>query len=388
MNIAINGWFYSKPFTGIGQYTVNLIKGLSSLYSESMNLTVYLNSDCNMNKLPDIPSVEYKIINKKTYSNDIVDILVFEQLLKKKAAEARHDILHTPYLCSPLLHGNKFRHIVTIHDVISLIFREYRGSYLRNLFLSYNEKRVKNASMIITDSENSKKDIIDYLKIDATKIHVVKLAADNLFRNEFDAKKSKEIKCKYDLPEKYIFYIGGFDFRKNVKFLLEAYAAVRKRGISDLMVIGGGYRPSDKQLDKGLVDNLPDIATSLGIHDQIRILGPIPQEDLPHIYKMARLFVYPSLYEGFGLPPLEAMACGTPVLASSCSSIPEIVNRPDLLFNPHDLESLCEKMQLLLADENLRRSTAEWGITRAAEFHWSAVTRQTFALYSAALGSG
>jgi glycosyltransferase involved in cell wall biosynthesis len=134
-------------------------------------------------------------------------------------------------------------------------------------------------------------------------------------------------------------------------------------------------------LTRGVVENVSKIASDLSIQGQIRILGLIPQEDLPYLYKMARLFVYPSLYEGFGLPPLEAMKCGTPVLASNCSSIPEIVNRYDLLFDPHDPKKLSEKIQWLLADDESRHSISEWGIKMAKTFSWSRTAEETLDFY-------
>jgi glycosyltransferase involved in cell wall biosynthesis len=189
------------------------------------------------------------------------------------------------------------------------------------------------------------------------------------------------IKEKYSLPDEYIFYIGGFDFRKNVKVLLEAYAETRKKGISELLVLGGKFSPSVKQLRRGLVENVAEIASDLNIQDFVRILGPIPQDELPYVYKSARLFVYPSLYEGFGLPPLEAMSCGTPVLASNRSSIPEIVDREDLLFDPDDPNKLSEKIQRVLADDELRGSIGEWGIKKARTFSWSGAAGATLDLY-------
>jgi glycosyltransferase involved in cell wall biosynthesis len=119
----------------------------------------------------------------------------------------------------------------------------------------------------------------------------------------------------------------------------------------------------------------------LQVQDFVRIIGAIPQEDLPYLYKMARLFVYPSLYEGFGLPPLEAMSCGTPVLASNRSSIPEIIDRDDLLFCPDDSKSLSEKMQWILFDDELRHSIGEWGIKKAYTFSWANTAKQTINLY-------
>lgn len=381
MIIGINGLFYSKQYTGIGQYTVNLVHGLSRLVTGMHRFVVFLNSDCDRDNLPEVPNVEFRIVSKKNYANDVIDNAIFEYLVKKKALELKVDILHSPYLCSSLLHGCSFKHVVTVHDVIPMIFTAYRGSYLRHLFMTYIERRTKKADLIITDSRHSQKDINKYLGIAQNSIKVVSIAADAVFQEKINENETQKIKAEYSLPDNYIFYIGGFDFRKNVKVLLEAYATARKKGIREMLVLGGKFSPSGKLLAKGVVENVPAIAGELGIQDHVRILGPIPQKDLPHIYRLAKLFVYPSLYEGFGLPPLEAMCCGTPVLASNSSSIPEIIDRDDLLFDPNDSKTLSEKMFLLLTDDEHRHSIGEWGIKKAKTFSWSRTAKQTFELY-------
>ena len=381
MHIGINGWFYSMPFTGIGQYTVNLVKEISVLTVGKHVITVFINSNGRSTTLPVLPNVEYHAINKKNRANDIIDVLEFEFLLKISLTKLKIDMLHTPYLCSPLLHGNSFKHIVTVHDVIPMVLRKYRGSYFRQLYLWCAERQINRADLIITDSVHSQTDIHKYLGIDKDRIKVITIAADPVFDISIEETRMHEIKDKYSIPDSFIFYIGGFDFRKNVKILLEAYAEARKNGTKELLVLGGKYSPSTKQLARGLVENISQIAIDLNIQDYIKILGPIPQADLPYLYKMARLFVYPSLYEGFGLPPLEAMACGTPVLASNRSSIPEIIDRDDLLFCPDDSRGLSEKMQWLLSDDELRHSAGEWGIKKANSFSWADTAKQTIDLY-------
>jgi glycosyltransferase involved in cell wall biosynthesis len=384
MYIGINGWYYSMPYTGIGQCTVNLVCELSALSIGKHKITVFICSKNDVTTLPLLPNVEYYVIDKINRSNDIINIFEFEYLLRKATLKLKIDILHTPYLCSPLLHENSFKHIVTVHDVIPSIFTKYRGSYLRHIYFRYAESNINRADLIITVSLHSQMDIHKYLGLDNERVKVVYNGVDTNFGNDIDDARLLRVIDQYSLPDEYIFYIGGFDFRKNVRTLLEAYAKARKKGISELLVLGGEFNPSEKQLRRGLVENVSEIASDLNIQDCIRILGPIPQDDLPYIYKMARLFVYPSLYEGFGLPPLEAMNCGTPVLASNCSSIPEIIDRDDLLFDPDDPSQLSEKIQWLLTNDELRHSVGEWGIKKAKTFSWSRAAEETLDLYKMA----
>jgi len=381
MHIGINGLFYSMPYTGIGQYTVNLVQELSVLVSGKHKITVFINSTNRAEALPALPNVDYCTIDKKNRANDLVDILEFEFLLRKTSSRLKIDILHTPYLCSALLHGKSFKHIVTVHDVIPRVFTKYRGSLLRQLALWHAERNITKADLIITDSVHSQSDIHKFLGIAEDRINVIQIAADAVFEKNIDETKFDKIRELYSLPDGYIFYIGGFDYRKNVKVLLEAYADARKKGIKEVLILGGKFNPSEKQLKRGLAEDISQIAYDLNIQNHIKNLGPIPQDDLPYIYRMARLFVYPSLYEGFGLPLLEAMNCGTSVLASNSSSIPEIVDRDDLLFDPNDYVKLSEKIQLILADDELRHSIGDWGLEKSKDFSWSKAAKQTFDLY-------
>jgi hypothetical protein len=383
MHIGMNGWFLSKPYTGIGQYTVNLVRALALQLSENDRITVFLDPGCPTDNLPKVPKVTYLPVAKGKYRNDIVDLITFELKVKKLSLQIELDLLHTPYLCTPVLHGNRFRHVVTLHDVIPMIFRGYRGSLLRSCFLSHCERHIKNADLILTDSVHSQHDIVKHLGISENRVKVVPIAADVVFSQPIDQMRVRETRVKYQLPENFIFYIGGFDSRKNVKVLLEAYAAAKSRGIKETLVLGGAFDPSGKHLRSGLVENIPAVARSLDIEEHVRFIGAVPQHDLPHIYHMARLFVYPSLYEGFGLPPLEAMCCGTPVLASNASSLPEIIDRADLLFEPRNVEILTEKILWLLNDEKQREEVVKWGINRAGAFRWSAAALQTLDLYHA-----
>lgn len=381
MHIGINGWFYSMPYTGIGQYTVNLVNELAVLAAGKHEITVFCTSESHAGSLPKLPNVRYHTVDKKSRSNDIVDILEFEYLLRKETIKSQIDVLHTPYLCSALLHGNCFKHIVTVHDVIPMVLRKYRGSWIRQLYLWHAEHWINKADLIITDSVHSQTDIHTYLGIPRDRIKVIAISADPVFEQGIEETKLYDVKEKYSLPDEYILYIGGFDFRKNVKTLLEAYAEIRKKGTVETLVLAGKFNPSEKQLKRGLVENIPEIVEDLQLQDFVKFIGAIPQEELPYLYKMAKLFVYPSRYEGFGLPPLEAMMCGTPVLACNRSSIPEIVDREDLLFDPDDPKKLSEKIQRLLADDKLRHSIGEWGIKKARTFSWSGAGGATLDLY-------
>jgi glycosyltransferase involved in cell wall biosynthesis len=211
MHIGINGWFYSMPYTGIGQYTVNLVKELSALAAGRHAITVFVNANGCSTILPILPNVEYHTIDKQNRANDIIDILEFEFLLKKSSTKLKIDVLHTPYLCSALLHGNSFKHVVTVHDVIPMVLKKYRGSYFRQFYLWYAERQINRADIIITDSVHSQSDIHKYLGIPEDRVKVIQIAADAAFDQNIDTVQMDNIRNKYALPDEDIFYIGGFD---------------------------------------------------------------------------------------------------------------------------------------------------------------------------------
>jgi glycosyltransferase involved in cell wall biosynthesis len=241
---------------------------------------------------------------------------------------------------------------------------------------------------IVTDSQFSRQDIEKYLHVEHRKIKVIDLAADPSFNSNVDRSELDYVKRKYSLPEKFILYVGGFDLRKNVGVMLRAYASLRNQDlIEHKLMLAGRFQPSAKQLRLSLVSDVPRLIRELRMGNDVKLMGFVPQSDLPALYRLASLFVYPSLYEGFGLPVLEAMTCGTPTLASERSSIPEILNREDLLFNPEDVELIQQKMLRVLSDPRLMEEISQWVKKRAKDFSWMRTAQETMDLYAALVGS-
>jgi glycosyltransferase involved in cell wall biosynthesis len=181
------------------------------------------------------------------------------------------------------------------------------------------------------------------------------------------------VRACYGLPERYVFCVGTIEPRKNLTTLLEAYQALRSRGFNFKLVI------VDKKgwLYKGFFRRLRE----LGLEGEVVFPGFIPDEDLPALYSAAELFVFPSLYKGFGLPPLEAMACGTPVIASNASSLPEVVEEAGIMVEPRDVSGLTEAMRRVLTDEGKRREMREKGLRQAARFSWERTAQETLEVY-------
>ena len=384
MLIAINGIFFNKPYTGIGQYTRNLVNSLT-LLNDKFNLIVFVNSTDNQYldiKMNNNINIDFVPIKKIPIKNDIIQHVLFEEKVLNKAFKIGVDVLHTPYLYTPLVRKSKIKHVVTIHDVIPKIFTQYRNGYIRNRYFSFLEKRLKNVDQIITVSNNSRDDIIKYLNIETSKVSVIYESVNPVFLNTPDSSACQIVKEKYKLPDDFIFYVGGFDYRKNVSSLIQAYSYLKKNDkIDKKLIIAGEFSPTQKQLKLNLVEDIPQIIKELNLENEVKMVGYIPQKEIPIFYKLSEICVYPSLYEGFGLPILEAMYCSTPILTSKVSSIPELINRDDLLFNPKDVKEISEKMLWLLSDKSLRKSISEWIINRAKKFTWEEASQKTYSTY-------
>lgn len=280
------------------------------------------------------------------------------------------DLFHSPDHVFPAL--AKLKTVVTIHDLAFLLFPEnytwINGTYLKSMVPA----SLKRAARIIVDSENTKKDLISLLSVSEEKIRVIPAGVDESFSPTIEPDKVAKAKHKYGITGDYILYVGTLEPRKNIGRLVEAYSRLESRRDLRLVIAGG----------KGwLYDELFKKVEELKIDESVSFLGYIPRKDLPALYSGAELFVYPSIYEGFGLPVLEAMACGTPVITSNVSSLPEVAGDAALLIDPNNVEELASAIEKLLSDSELRSELMNKGLERAKLFSWERTARETLAVY-------
>ena len=232
--------------------------------------------------------------------------------------------------------------------------------------------------MIITISEHAKQDMVDALKIPPERIRTIYEAAGDQYHPITDPETLAAARARYDIGERYIFYLGGLDQRKNVPQLVRAFAHLYAQlGDPNLQLVISGN--PDKQQGPLFPDPRP-IGADLGINGQI-IYRFIEDEDKPAIYSGASLFVFPSLYEGFGLPPLEAMGCGEPVVCSNRTSLPEVVGDAAISVDPQDTQALVEAMHQILSDETLQADLRARSLRQAAKFSWRKTAQETLAVY-------
>jgi glycosyltransferase involved in cell wall biosynthesis len=282
------------------------------------------------------------------------------------------DLFHSPdYVLPPLSKGKK---VVTIHDLSFLRFPEGAEPRLRRYLSAAVPRSVGEADLVLGDSENTRQDIIEFFGVNPDTVEVVYPGVDPAFRPIEDPHALDSARELYHLDFPFILSVGTLEPRKNLTTLLDAYAALRSGGdVDHKLVIAGG---------KGwLYDGIFSRAAELALKDDVVFLGYVAEEHLPALYCLSDLLVFPSLYEGFGLPPLEAMACGTPVISSDSSSLPEVVGQAALMVQAEDGETLAEAIKTLLADSGLRKDLVGKGLSRAAEFTWRASGEKLLSVY-------
>jgi|WetSurMetagenome_2_1015567.scaffolds.fasta_scaffold10409_2 glycosyltransferase involved in cell wall biosynthesis len=282
--------------------------------------------------------------------------------LPRQLKRDRIDLFYSPYYKLPLL--SSIPEVNQVLDLMYLVFPPYvraLGIFGRLYYATFGRAFSCKAINIITDSEHARDDIIHLWKIRPEKITVIPLGAADRYVPVTDKETCTRVRLKFNLPERYILYLGNFKPHKNVASLVQAFARIRNECKGCKLVLAG---PLDAH---GLV--IKSQVTAAGLDEDVVFTGAIHEEDLPEvILSLADLFVFPSLYEGFGIPPLEAMACGTPVIASNRTAIPEVVGDAGLLVDPLNIGGLQQVILSLLQNRDLRRTYAEKGLKRASQF--------------------
>ncbi|MBI5749469.1 MAG: glycosyltransferase family 4 protein [Nitrospinae bacterium] len=353
MIIGIDGRELERgKVTGIGRYLLNFLKYATNARRE-YQFILYGNQFTHLDYKS--PNLTLKIILERiTATWDHI-------LLPAHLKNDRVDIFLSPYIKAAIF--SPCPYITTIHDLLFLSTPDYTGWRYKpynEVFKIFGRIVSKRASAIITDSEYSKKDIIKIFGVDEEKINVISLGISDEYKPVTNLYSIEKIKNIYNIKGKYILYVGNFKPHKNVKRLIEAFAGINK-DFSDIKLVLGGKR------DK-FVPSLEELSEKLEIRDSVIFTDFIKDEDLPYLYSGAELFIYPSLYEGFGLPVLEAMACGTPVICSNTTSLPEVAWDAGILINPEDVKSMASAISKLLKDDMMREDLKIKGLNRAKEF--------------------
>lgn len=366
MRIAIDArganWYSG---TGIGTYTREIIKYLLK-YDAANEYNLYW-WGTNYKELYN-ENVSITIASKKHHK--FFEETFIPMNLKNKSI----DIYHVPQNGIGLSEQKSCINISTIHDLIPYVMPETVGKGYLKRFISQMPQIIQNSDILITVSEFSKKDIMRIFDMPEDRIKVTPLAADSIFMPLDKQSAKKFIKENYKIKNDFILYIGGFSPRKNVKSILLAFSRIYKNLSRDLRVIILGPSKDEHSF-------LIELCESLAIEDLVHFPGYVPNEHLPYFYNACSVFVYPSLYEGFGLPPLEAMSCKVPVITSNVSSIPEVVGDGAVLINPFDTEEFKDALEMVLENPSFSNELADKGYIRSREFSWKKTAENTLNVY-------
>lgn len=350
---------------GIGTYVSNLVRGLARLDHDHEYTLICHPSDVDF--------VRALGPNFRACADRSGNYSLQEQLtIPLDIWRARPDLFHAPhYVLPPLTPGKT---VVTIHDCIHLRFPQYLPSRLAHWYAQvFLSRAASKAARVITVSEASKRDIIHFLHTPADKIEVVYNGFDERLTSP-SADDEARVRDRFQLDAPFVLYAGNIKPHKNVDRLIEAFAQLRSRGMDNvkLLIIGD---------DISKYSNLRRLVHRHQLHQQVRFLGFVSTDTLAALYQLARVFVFPSLYEGFGLPPLEAMANGTPVITSNVSSLPEVVGDAALLIDPLDAQSIADAMYRVLTDAALRADLVRRGHERVKAFSWERSVARTHEIY-------
>ncbi len=352
---------------GIGTYIRNLLRQLARLDRQTEFVLI-----CRPEDRSALASLgeNFRPVPERAGSYSITEQVRIPLVLRREGVT----LFHAPhYVLPPLV---SCRSVVTIHDCIHLMFPQY----LRNrVALAYARMSIalaaRRATRVLTVSDTSKRDILRFVDVPPDKIDVIYNAYDERFAHEPGEEDVVRIRERYQLQDAFVLYAGNVKPHKNLGRLIEAFDLVRARGLDHLKLVLIGDEISKYAALRRAVHQHQ-------LHKHVRFLGYLPQETLAVMYRLAGVFVFPSLYEGFGLPPLEAMASGTPVVTSNVSSLPEVAGDAALLVDPYDPDAIADGIYRVLTDEALRRGLRQKGLARARQFSWEASVGRVREIYS------
>jgi glycosyltransferase involved in cell wall biosynthesis len=359
--------------TGVEEYTCQLLKSMLPLNSEikfKLFYSGYNKQELNFDwiNLPNVELIDFK------FPNRVLDTsLRFLDFPKMENLMGKMDIFFSPHIFLTSNQKN-CKKIATFHDLSFEKYPEFYSKSKNFWHFSMNPKRqAQKADRIIAVSNSTKQDLVEIYGIKPQKIKVIYSGLNPLFKKEVTEEKKKEVSQKYKLSEKYILYLGTLEPRKNISSLIKAFAKSKQNGFlrntNTKLVIAG---------TKGwLYQTIFNTASELNLAEEIIFTGFIEEEDKPALYEMAQLFIYPSFYEGFGFPPLEAMARKTPVITSNISSIPEAVEDAALIINPCNIDEIKQAMESIISDKKLAQKLIERGLGKIDKFNWEKCGKET-----------
>jgi glycosyltransferase involved in cell wall biosynthesis len=372
MRVGIIAYAMERPAPPSSvSYTIELCSAILRA-SKDVQITLLMTSAKGVDRLP--PGVRIHVLPGCAL---LPGLMTIGNLAVAAAVRALHlDIVHDPTGVTPFLLRSLYRKaqtLATVHDLVSYIYPQTHTpltNFLQKVWLPWG---LKLATAVVTVSQHSKTDLCHYLGLNREKIAVVPCGVNARFSPIAEEGERERLAARYGIHRPYILYLGDVQARKNVTGLLQAFARIHETLPARVLVIAGA-RTWKYEAIYSMVDEL-------NLAKDVLFTGYVADVDAPALYRQADLFVYPSLYEGFGRPPLEAMACGTPVVTSNASSLPEVVGDAAILVDPHDVDAIAGGMGRGLEDSALRAKLRTRGLTQASRFTWERAARDTITVY-------
>ena len=388
MRVAFNALHAQRRYTGTGtgRYVTNLLRALGRVDGINEYLVF---SPGDVSDIPEeTPSTfQWETLPATRFrwaGEDAAKFFWERRAFPHAAKEYGARLMHVPYLAPPR-HAMGIPVVVTIHDMLSLRLPLYRITPTAQARSQFVANAAKHAAMIIAVSEFSKREIMELLGVPEDRVRVIYEAPAQQFRRVQDAQRLMAVREKYQLGDTYVLNVGGLDARKNLQSLVGAFAAVfHEVGDPNLQLFIAGN--PDRLGSSPLYPDWRNLAAMFEVEENV-VCMPVDDEDLPALYSAASCFTFTSIYEGFGLPPLEAMACGAPVVCSNRASLPEVVGSAGVQIDPMDTDGLGHAILRVLTSREHRDDLRARGLAHVRQFNWEPVAAETSALYAEVSGT-
>jgi glycosyltransferase involved in cell wall biosynthesis len=370
MNVTIDVSPAVHQRAGLGRYVGELVKALQAVVGEELHLSTFFaeaqraRPEGTIKALPHYRSrLGYKPWRLAAMVSSYARVPFDGYYGKPQLVHATDHLL--PHL--------RAASVFTLHDLIFEIYPEHHKRYNYTFLKLMMPRFLRGADRIIAVSQHTRADAVRLYGINEDKITVIYEGVDPRYQPGHDPRALATARARYNLPEQFILHVGTIEPRKNLASLLDAFAVLKSEfnGLKLVLVGKKGW----------LYDSFFQKLAASGLEGEVLFPGFVAEEDLPLVYQLATVFAFPSVYEGFGLPPLEAMACGVPVVCSNASSLPEVVGEGGLLIDPHDTTELTTALRRVLHDDSLRRELSSRGVEQAARFSWEKAARETLDVY-------
>lgn len=350
-------------FPGIGRYVANLARALIPQLAPTEQLTVFYN-----------PAYPLDLPSGTTVSSWPVDVSPFsprqQWAIPRLLRQHKVDVYHSAYYLMAYITGVPT--LLTLYDLIPIHYPAYSTLKARLLFRWATALALRTAQHTLAISEAARRDFLARFRLRPERITAIPLAADPAFTPQ-SPEVVAALRARYALPDTFLLYLGSNKPHKNLVRLIEAWAVVQAEMPGYMLVIAGAWLPQHPEPRQR--------GRTLGIDDRVCWLGSLPDADLPALYTAADVFVFPSLYEGFGLPVIEAMACGTPVACAKTSSLPEVAGDAAVLFDPTQTEGIADALRRVCGDADLRAGLRRRGLAQATRFSWARTAQETLTAY-------